>query len=604
MTRSRLTRCAAFALGTALAVAGFAIPVRADVDAPVVVIMLENHSYGATDPGVKNNTKKYIVGNTADAPYINNTLIPSGTLFTNYDANVQTSLPDYLEYTAGTTGGCATGSCARDSLPNENLFHLLGQAGITFASIQESMPKNCALNNSGTYLVGHNPEIYYTDVDAKTNLPYDCPVTDIAVPAASSPGTPVAWPNPLPAFSHITPNYCDEMHGSPAAGICPSGTDALIAAGDAWLATNVPALLAEGAIVIVTFDEGGGGDSTHGGGHVPTIMVGPGVSAGATDPTLYDHASLLGGLEGYFGLTPLLGDAATATPLPIPHSSQPAPTISGLAPESGAPGDQVTIAGTGFSNAFAVRFAGTSAAFSVGSDTSITATVPVGAVTGPVTVSTTRGTATSPDTFTVLGPPPPSLIQHAAASGTKSTAAAVTWPLTTAAGDLQVATLGWWGTANVTPPAGWSLAVSSGSTAVYYRQNAPASSGPVTFTMSAKVSWVLSISEWSGIATSGALDRTAHATSGSGTATSGASGTTTAIANPVELVVAGIRAVGVVAESSPTNGFAQLDQQVAGTNTALGAFDRVTTTAGTQSTSVTLSPAAEWRGAIATFRSA
>ena len=607
MTRSFLTRCAALGLGAALTLGGFAIPARADTDAPVVLIALENHSYGPADPTVNGNTKKYVVGNTADAPYLNNTLIPSATLFTNYDANYHPSLPDYLEFTAGTRAGCLVDSCARDSVPDENLFHLLGEAGDSFSSFAESMPANCSFDNVAPYLIRHNPEPYFTDIDAATGLPYDCPATDVTIPRAPSPEIPVAWPNPLPAFTYIAPDFCDDMHGSPKNGECPSGTDQIIKNGDTWLGTNVPVLLSEGAIVIVTFDEGAEADDTGGGGHVATIMAGPGVPMGATDATFYDHASILAALQDYFGLTPLLADAATATPLPIPRQTPfTTPTITGLTPETGAAGDVVTITGSGFTNAYAVGFGGTRASFSVGSDTSITASVPVGATTGGVSVSTMGGAATSPDTFTVEStgpPPPPALVQHAAASGTNTTKASATLARTSTTGDLLVATLGWRGTAKVTPPAGWTLAASFGDTAIYYQQNAPSVSGASTFSLSAKENWVISVSEWSGIAASSALDQTANATSGSTKGTTAASGTTLVTSQPVELAVGGIRALAKLAESGPTGGFAQLDQLTAGGNT-LGAYGLVTGATGAFSTSLRLSVPANWRGVIATFRGA
>jgi hypothetical protein len=48
-----------------------------------------------------------------------------------------------------------------------------------------------------------------------------------------------------------------------------------------------------------------------------------------------------------------------------------------------------------------VRFNGTSASFSVSSATAIQATVPAGATTGPLSVTTAGGTATSGNNFTV-----------------------------------------------------------------------------------------------------------------------------------------------------------------------------------------------------------
>jgi hypothetical protein len=82
-----------------------------------------------------------------------------------------------------------------------------------------------------------------------------------------------------------------------------------------------------------------------------------------------------------------------------------APTLAGFTPASGPVGTKVTLTGSGFAGASAVCFAGTPASFSVRSATQITATVPCGAASGPVTVSNVAGTATSVASFTVTGGP-------------------------------------------------------------------------------------------------------------------------------------------------------------------------------------------------------
>jgi hypothetical protein len=62
----------------------------------------------------------------------------------------------------------------------------------------------------------------------------------------------------------------------------------------------------------------------------------------------------------------------------------------------------VTISGNNFTGATSVKFNGLNAAsFTVTSATSIQATVPAGASTGPLSVTTTGGTATSAGSFTV-----------------------------------------------------------------------------------------------------------------------------------------------------------------------------------------------------------
>src|SRR5213594_3434921 len=81
------------------------------------------------------------------------------------------------------------------------------------------------------------------------------------------------------------------------------------------------------------------------------------------------------------------------------------PTITGFTPTSGPIGTSVTISGTNFTGATAVRFNGVSASFTVSSATAIQATVPAGATTGPLKVTTPGGTATSASSFTVRIPP-------------------------------------------------------------------------------------------------------------------------------------------------------------------------------------------------------
>jgi hypothetical protein len=78
-----------------------------------------------------------------------------------------------------------------------------------------------------------------------------------------------------------------------------------------------------------------------------------------------------------------------------------APVVSGFSPTSGAAGTSVTVTGTGFSGASAVTFNGVASTFSVSSDTQLTATVPAGASTGPIAVTTAAGTGTSSSSFTV-----------------------------------------------------------------------------------------------------------------------------------------------------------------------------------------------------------
>ncbi len=89
--------------------------------------------------------------------------------------------------------------------------------------------------------------------------------------------------------------------------------------------------------------------------------------------------------------------SATLTVVPPP------PSISSFTPTSGREGASVTITGTNFLQVASVAFNGVSApGFAVNSSTSITVNVPTGASTGPISVTTTGGTATSTGSFVVL----------------------------------------------------------------------------------------------------------------------------------------------------------------------------------------------------------
>lgn len=79
------------------------------------------------------------------------------------------------------------------------------------------------------------------------------------------------------------------------------------------------------------------------------------------------------------------------------------PAISAFSPGSGSVGSTVVLTGSAFTGVTAVSFNGTPAtSFTVDSDGQITATVPVGATTGLLAVTSPLGTGTSAANFTIL----------------------------------------------------------------------------------------------------------------------------------------------------------------------------------------------------------
>ncbi len=82
----------------------------------------------------------------------------------------------------------------------------------------------------------------------------------------------------------------------------------------------------------------------------------------------------------------------------------PATSISGFTPVVGEPNTSVVITGNNFNGTTTVEFNGLHATFSINSDTQITASVPRGATTGPISVIAAGGLAVSAGTFTVTTP--------------------------------------------------------------------------------------------------------------------------------------------------------------------------------------------------------
>jgi hypothetical protein len=92
----------------------------------------------------------------------------------------------------------------------------------------------------------------------------------------------------------------------------------------------------------------------------------------------------------------------TSTPTPTPTL-----TLMGFTPTAGPVGSTVTLFGTDLSGTTAVNFNGRTAFFKAESDTQVTALVPAGARSGPITITSSGSTATSAIPFTVTPTPTP-----------------------------------------------------------------------------------------------------------------------------------------------------------------------------------------------------
>jgi hypothetical protein len=133
-----------------------------------------------------------------------------------------------------------------------------------------------------------------------------------------------------------------------------------------------------------------------------------------------------GAITGPITIQTVAGSFTTPSNFTVTSSYQP-PTLSMFSPTSGAAGTTVSIFGQNFAGATGVSFNGLSATFTVDPyGQLITATVPAGAMTGPITVNNPAGSATSSTSFTIIPPPPPIITSFTPATITDGTVVMIT----------------------------------------------------------------------------------------------------------------------------------------------------------------------------------
>ncbi|MGN6170958.1 MAG: alkaline phosphatase family protein [Solirubrobacteraceae bacterium] len=254
--------------------------------AHIAVVVLENAEYSD------------VVGSRA-APFINGLARRYG-LATQMYAISHPSLPNYLALTGGSTFGIGS-DCTDCSAPGAGLAGQLGSHGISWKAYMEDLPRPCFTGASaGDYAKRHNPFVYYRRLVARRA---DC---ERVVPLEQLSADERA--HALPKFIWITPNLCHDMH------------DCGLSTADHFLARLLPPLLARlghDGLVFLTWDEGTSDDGCcrlAAGGHIATIVAGPGARRHVRFATPVDHYSLLQTIEDLFGMRRLRGAACACTP--------------------------------------------------------------------------------------------------------------------------------------------------------------------------------------------------------------------------------------------------------------------------------------------------
>jgi phosphatidylinositol-3-phosphatase len=298
----------------------------------IFYIMMENHSASE------------ILGNTSDAPYLNQLANNYGVAL-HYFGVTHPSLPNYLAAISGDFQGiwddCAAGaavtcepeafgsSLTRDQATSaSNRPHMFsGQTMVdqlethhlTWKAYMQSMPSTSYTSGStALYAQKHNPFVYFMTIrNNPTGMQRIVPLTQFDLDMKSGNVANFVW---------ITPDLCSDMHGvSPgtaqALGIpACANDDGIIARGDNFIHTIVPEIMSspawnEGSAIVIAWDESDSSSEgccksptgvegvTLGGGNVPLIVI---ASKGPRHIVIRDrsfnHYSLLATIEQMWGL--------------------------------------------------------------------------------------------------------------------------------------------------------------------------------------------------------------------------------------------------------------------------------------------------------------
>ena len=326
---------------------GFASTASAGVHiGHVFIIELENKGFDKT------------WGSGSPATYLNGTLRPQGQLLTQYYGIGHASLDNYIAEISGqapnqdTQADCPTFSdfVSTGTDPNgqelgrgcvypanvKTVSDQLTAAGKTWRAYQEDIgnsptePKTCrhpAIGADDTtrtarvgdmYATKHDPFVYFHSIiDDQASC-------DANVVGTDAFGNDLASEATTPNYSFITPNLCHDGHDTP----CVDGQPGGLVSADQFLHDVVPGILASPAfahdgLLVITFDEADGGDSTSccntppspnaaqpggggpGGGRVGALLISSEVAAGTQNAAPYNHYALLCSVENLFGLSHL-----------------------------------------------------------------------------------------------------------------------------------------------------------------------------------------------------------------------------------------------------------------------------------------------------------
>jgi phosphatidylinositol-3-phosphatase len=268
----------------------------------IFIILMENHNWAE------------ILGNTASAPYINDTLLPQASYTDQYfnPPGLHPSLPNYLWLEAGDNFGIFDNSdpAVYHQATPDHLVSYLEAAGVSWKTYQEGITgTECPLVDNWPYATRHNPFVYFDDTTNGGDPQSPHCIASVR-PYGELAGDLVS--GNVARYVFITPDVCHDMHDW-------DGCETLdpVLNGDLWLSREVPKILASTAYInngalFITWDEGSAGSD----GPIGMIVLSPLAKGGGySNGVSYTHSSFLRTAMEVFNVGPLLGDASNSVSL-------------------------------------------------------------------------------------------------------------------------------------------------------------------------------------------------------------------------------------------------------------------------------------------------
>ncbi|HEY7014592.1 MAG TPA: alkaline phosphatase family protein [Streptosporangiaceae bacterium] len=274
----------------------------------------------------ENEDFNQVIGNTAQAPYLNS-LVPHSSLLANFYAEEHPSDANYLALAGGSAFGIPLTDPAEENplytINARNIGDLVTTAHESWRGYLQSANGPCDDTVHVNYWDDDEPMMYFADVRER---PAYCAEHLVPLPSLAN---DLRHASTTPNFAWIAPDDCSDMEG------CG------IKAGDDFLSQELgqimrsPAWTRQRSLAIITFDEDNF-DHEHPAQKVATLVLGSrGVRQGYVSTARYTHYSLLKTIEGALGLGTLTNNdryAAATTDVFTQHGGPWAGDSAGAAP--------------------------------------------------------------------------------------------------------------------------------------------------------------------------------------------------------------------------------------------------------------------------------